>query len=144
MLSLRRDYANLCVLIICRLRHRGFARHAEKIPAVLREASFGTFFKGTARFNDVLWTMHWEFIGSFIALAMGLVICLRLPAILQTTFLVLAATAGATGTRRTTGGLTSKRELRWIDQSDSRPLADAGPDAHEHAAIIGTVVTTFH
>ena len=57
----------------------GFGRHAEKIPAVLREASFKTFFHGSAKFNDVLWSMHWEFIGSFLALAMTLLICLRLP-----------------------------------------------------------------
>lgn len=35
----------------------GFGRHAENIPAVLRESSFGTFFYGSARFNDVLWSM---------------------------------------------------------------------------------------
>lgn len=61
----------------------GFGRHAERIPAVIREASFKTFFHGSAKFNDVLWSMQWEFIGSFLVLSMALLICLRLPPIFR-------------------------------------------------------------
>lgn len=74
----------------------GFGRHAENVPPVLREAVFKTFVHGSARYNDVLWSMHWEFVGSFVALAMALVVCLRLPSIVQLATLAvitLAATA---------------------------------------------------
>jgi len=71
----------------------GFGRHAENIPAVLRESAFKTFFVGSAKFNDVLWSMHWEFVGSFLALAMAFVICLRLPSKFQFVILALIAIA---------------------------------------------------
>lgn len=71
----------------------GFGRHAENFPPVLREAVFKTFLHGSARYNDVLWSMHWEFIGSFLALAMALIICLRLPSIVQFTILAVIAVA---------------------------------------------------
>lgn len=52
----------------------GHAREATKAAAVLWEAAVGTFVLGTARHNDVLWTMHFEFLGSYLAFAMAVVV----------------------------------------------------------------------
>ncbi|WP_088348765.1 MULTISPECIES: acyltransferase [Rhodomicrobium] len=71
---------------------RGYGRHAENIGGVLQEASFWAFLGSAPKFNEVLWTMHWELIGSFVTFAMALVICLRLPLLLLA---VVAAAAAA-------------------------------------------------
>lgn len=44
------------------------------IGRALAEGTFSTFFVGSASYNSVLWTMHYELFGSFIAYATGLVL----------------------------------------------------------------------
>lgn len=61
----------------------GFSRHAERVSPVLWEASFKTFFAGTAKHNDVLWTMHWELAGSFVVFALAAVVLLPLKSSLR-------------------------------------------------------------
>jgi peptidoglycan/LPS O-acetylase OafA/YrhL len=61
------------------------------IHGVLWEALAGTFWLGMAKHNDVLWSMHWELLGSFLAFSMVLVFCIPLPRLLK--FAALAALA---------------------------------------------------
>jgi peptidoglycan/LPS O-acetylase OafA/YrhL len=57
-------------------------REWRTVAAAAREGTFGTFVKGSAYFNGNLWTMFYEFYGSFLAFAAaGLMLKLRaLPA----------------------------------------------------------------
>lgn len=71
----------------------GWGRQADQVGDVLREATAGTFFFGTARHNDVLWTMHWELLGSFLSFALAAVLMLPVPLRLRV-LIFLALTAG--------------------------------------------------
>jgi peptidoglycan/LPS O-acetylase OafA/YrhL len=44
------------------------------IGSALAEGVFSTFFDGSANFNSVLWTMHYELFGNFVAYATALVL----------------------------------------------------------------------
>ncbi len=57
----------------------GQAQHNENVGDVLREALAGTFLHESAQHNGVLWTMHWEFLGSFLAFGVAAITLLRLP-----------------------------------------------------------------
>jgi peptidoglycan/LPS O-acetylase OafA/YrhL len=61
----------------------GQAQHNEHLGAVLQEALAGTFLSGSAQHNPVLWTMHWELLGSFLAVALAATTLLRLPVIVR-------------------------------------------------------------
>jgi len=61
----------------------GQAQHNAQWGDVLGEASFGTFMHESARHNGVLWTMHWEFLGSFLALCSAAIMLLKLPMALR-------------------------------------------------------------
>jgi len=51
-----------------------FRQDTSVIGRALTEGIFSTFFVGSASFNSVLWTMHYELFGSFAAYATGLVL----------------------------------------------------------------------
>jgi peptidoglycan/LPS O-acetylase OafA/YrhL len=51
-----------------------FRQDTSVIGRALTEGMFSTFFVGSASFNSVLWTMHYELFGSFAAYAAGLVL----------------------------------------------------------------------
>ncbi len=57
----------------------GATQHDERLDEVLREALVGTFLRGSALHNAVLWTMHWEFLGSFLTLGLAAVVLMPLP-----------------------------------------------------------------
>ena len=45
---------------------------APRLPDALAQGLFWTFLRGDASYNSSLWTMHYEFLGSFIAFALAL------------------------------------------------------------------------
>jgi peptidoglycan/LPS O-acetylase OafA/YrhL len=74
----------------------GQAQHSENLGDVLSEALAGTFLSGSARHNGVLWTMHWEFLGSFLAFSSAGIVLLRLPVVIRVgLFATLWAAAAA-------------------------------------------------
>jgi peptidoglycan/LPS O-acetylase OafA/YrhL len=73
----------------------GHGRHAELVHDVLWEAVVGTFLNGTAQHNDVLWTMRWELLGSFLAFALAALVLLPLRSSVRVALFVTVA-VGAT------------------------------------------------
>jgi peptidoglycan/LPS O-acetylase OafA/YrhL len=73
----------------------GELEHNERLGDVLREAAWGTFVRESSQHNPVLWTMHWELLGSFLAACLAAVLLTRLPwpvrALLFAAFWVAAA-----------------------------------------------------
>jgi peptidoglycan/LPS O-acetylase OafA/YrhL len=57
----------------------GQAQHNERLGEVLSETLAGTFLRESAQHNSVLWTMHWEFLGSFLAITSAIILLLKLP-----------------------------------------------------------------
>jgi peptidoglycan/LPS O-acetylase OafA/YrhL len=73
----------------------GHAMHNGNILDVLSEAAGGTFLYGTERHNPALWTMHWEFLGSFLVAGLGLVLLPTWRAWLRALLFVLLAALAA-------------------------------------------------
>ncbi|MBI5320403.1 acyltransferase [Bradyrhizobium sp.] len=71
------------------------------IRSALIDGLFTTFFHGSARFNTVLWTMHYELFGSFAAYATALILIFqrsfRLAMLTGATVLVLTAVCAGDG-----------------------------------------------
>lgn len=61
----------------------GAAQQNSDAAAVLREAAVTTFWPGTNVHNPVLWTMHWELIGSAVAFALAAIVLLPVPAAIR-------------------------------------------------------------
>jgi peptidoglycan/LPS O-acetylase OafA/YrhL len=74
----------------------GQAQHNENVGDVLQEALVGTFLHESARHNGVLWTMHWEFLGSFLAAGVAVIALLRLPLLIRTALFTALWAAAAT------------------------------------------------
>jgi peptidoglycan/LPS O-acetylase OafA/YrhL len=73
----------------------GQAQHNENVGEVLWEALAGTFLSESARHNGVLWTMHWEFLGSFLAFGAAGIVLLKLPMAIRTAVFAALWTAAA-------------------------------------------------
>lgn len=72
----------------------GQAQHNERLGEVMHEALIGTFLHEAAQHNGVLWTMHWEFLGSFLAISLAVVMLLKLPVVIRAAiFVALWSTA---------------------------------------------------
>ncbi len=60
-------------------------QHNDHIVEVLREAAFGVFINSSADHNVVLWTMHFELLGSVLAAGLAATILLPLPRMVRAT-----------------------------------------------------------
>ena len=58
----------------------GATLHDERLDEVCVRRWSVPFLRGSALHNAVLWTMHWEFLGSFLTLGLAAVVLLPLPA----------------------------------------------------------------
>ncbi|MGQ0683061.1 acyltransferase family protein [Bradyrhizobium sp.] len=69
------------------------------VRSALIDGLFTTFFHGSARFNTVLWTMHYELFGSFAAYATALILIFQrsFALAMPTGTIVLVLTAAYTG-----------------------------------------------
>jgi peptidoglycan/LPS O-acetylase OafA/YrhL len=74
----------------------GQAQHNEQLGKVLHEAMLGTFLSESAQHNGVLWTMHWEFLGSFLAVGLAAIVMLKLPIALRAAIFATLWAAAAT------------------------------------------------